>query len=139
MFYLSDVFVLVSLDKMVPVKGKANLFLNLIYSIIFWGIAKFTFFYGANVKSFIFFNSFFCFYLARMGRGNWTFPLIWLVFVVAPPASFMGMDMLWKDTYALFELIYKVDKIESSILILVSILYLSGIHSKWYNTSKRTK
>ena len=136
-FYLTDVVLLISLDRVIPLTGRAIWLSHFICSIMFWGIAKFTFFYGANVGSFIFFNGFFCFYLARYGKSNWTFPLTWLVLVVAPLASFMGMDMLWKNTYALFELTRKIGKVELFILVLVSVLYLSGTLSKWYNASKR--
>ena len=139
LFYLFDVFLLVSLQDMIPIKGLSVLLLNLIYSIIFFGVAKFTFFYGTNVGGFIFFNSFFCFYLAQLGKNNWTFPLIWLILVAAPLASFMGMDILWKNTYALFEFTQKLDKIELFIVMIVSILYLSGMGAQWYNTGKRRK
>ena len=137
LFYLFDVFLLVALHDMIPVRGWGSFLLNFIYSSIFFGVAKFTFFYGTNVGIFIFFNSFFCFYMSRFGKNNWTFPLVWLVLVGAPLASFMGMDILWKNTYALFEFTQKVDKFELFILMLVSILYLSGMGTKWYNALRR--
>ena len=139
LFYLLDIFLLVTLQDMIPVKGWPGLWLNLIYATIFFGVAKFTFFYGTNVGGFIFFNSFFCFYLAKFGKNNWTLPITWLILVAAPLSSLMGMDILWKDTYALFKFTQKVDKTELSILMLVSLLYLSGMGMKWYNVSKRRK
>ena len=136
LFYLFDVFLLVALQDLVPVKGWPAFLLNFIYSSIFFGVAKFTFLYGSNVGIFIFFNGFFCFYLSRLGKNNWTYPLTWLILVAAPLASFMGMDILWKDTYALFELTRKVGKLELFTLMLVSVLYLSGMPIKWYNAFK---
>ena len=139
LFYLFDVFLLVSLDNIIPMKGKLVFFSNFLYSVTFWGIAKLAFFRDSNIGDFILFNSFFCFYLARFGKSNWTLPLIWLALVVAPLASLMGMDMLWKNTYALFELTHKVDKKELFILFFVSTLYLSGMLAKWYNALKRRR
>ena len=140
LFYLLDIFLLVALHDMIPVKGWPVFGLNLICSIIFFVVARFTFFYGTNVDGLIFFNSFFCFYLSRFGKSNWTLPLIWLILVAAPLASLMGMDILWKNTHALFEFTQKLDKTELFIIMLVSILYLTGMSGKkWYNMFKRRR
>ena len=139
LFYFIDVFLLVILDNIIPVAGRSAFWLNFFYPAIFFVVAEITFRYGSNINGLIFFNSFFCFYLVRMGRSNWTYSLIWLILVAAPTGSLMGMDILWKNTYALFNMTQTIGNLDMFVLVLISIIYLSGVVSKCYNASNKEK
>ena len=124
LFYILDIFFLISLQDLFPLEKKYNHLKIVIFPLFFLFFSKIIFLFGLNLNMTIFCHMFLCLYLSNWESSNWSIPIIYLILFVSPISAFLGMDAIWGGTYSVFRMTRELDGVEMPTLSLVSLLYL---------------
>lgn len=136
MFFLVDIFVLNSIDRVYPIKSKLILLKTSIVPIIFVLFTNFSFglILGVNSSNltilgdkihFIFFIHFFFILIIEYLEGiNWSYSFLYLLLFASPLNALFGLDPVWGENFSVYKMNKDFSFIEILILFFVGIIYL---------------
>lgn len=124
-FYFSDVLIFLFLQKLFSCNRKDKILQICIFSVLTYLVTRFSFIYIVDININIILHFIFSFYLVSYLRLNWTVPLCYFVFFVAPLASFFGEDFVWGTLHSPMIFRNALDFHIYFVLILVSFSYLN--------------
>ena len=136
LFFLLDVFVLNSLDRIYPVKSKLILIKTFLCPIIFMVFTKFSFglilgvnssnmtIFGNEIHFLIYIHFFFILLLEYLEGTNWSYSLLYLMLFASPLNTLFGLDPVWGENFTVYKMHKKITIVEVLALFFVGAVYL---------------
>lgn len=125
-FYMTDFFISVFLDKTYPISGFDKFVKLVMFSFIFYFTSKYTFLYGKGMDFLIIFHFVIGIFLSNYKKLNWMLTFLVLLVFTCPISLVLGLDPIYKNMHSIFSLKKSIEVVTISSMIITSFLYLYG-------------
>lgn len=123
-YYLTDIFVLLAIQKMYPIREKYRLMLSPVLALIIVLISRKIFPFAKGMDSLVFSNLVLSQVLIGWRRHNWTLPGLFVLVLLSPAAVLLGLDPIAGEEFSLFVLSEKIGGAIYFAIVLLSASYL---------------
>lgn len=127
-FYMTDIFVLLGIQKIYPIREKYRLLIIPVISLVLFLFSKMIYPFAKGMDTLVLSNLILFQVLMGWKKYNWTLASLLCLFFVVPAAVFTGLDPVGGHEFSLFALSSEIGGVIYFIIVSLSVSYLFYKH-----------